>query len=68
MISLMGLRGEMNKFIIKTIPDITIDTIVKYGDVQLDARLWADEYTLYTNLTKKEIEQLYFVRDVIHSE
>ena len=55
----------MNRFIIKVTPNVPIDTITKYGGLQLDVGLWADEYILYTKLSKKEIEGLYFVKDVI---
>ena len=58
------LEEDANKFVIRVAPNTQIETIIQYGSVELDAKLWRDEYTFKTNLNFEDISNLPFVLSV----
>ncbi len=58
------LKKESNKFIIKVTPNTSIETITRYGDIEIDAKLWKDEFIFKTNLVFNEVKELPFVLSV----
>lgn len=58
------LEVDTNKFIIRVVPNTQIETIVQYGSIKPDAKLWPDEYIFETSLNFKDISNLPFVLSV----
>ncbi len=58
------LKEDANKFVIRVVPNTQMETIIQYGSVELDAKLWRDEYIFKTSLNFKDVSNLPFVLSV----
>jgi hypothetical protein len=58
------LKDEHKEFIIRVAPNTQMKTIIQYGSVKLDAKLWRDEYIFKTKLNFEDVSSLPFVLSV----